>query len=293
MEYISVAEAAGKWQLALSTVRKYCAQGRIPGCLRNGRSWQIPSTAESPENGNYRANDLLSRLLAEMESRMPGGIYHRIQIDLTYNSNHMEGSCLNPEQTRHIFETKSLCPGSAFLPVDDIIETCNHFRCIDWIIANAKRQLSEKNIRHLHFLLKSGTQESLKSWFGTGDYKRLPNEVGGAATTAPELVSGEMKKLLSWYEGLASKDLESLIEFHVRFERIHPFQDGNGRIGRLILFKECLRFGLVPFIIDEEHKFFYYRGLKMWADDHGYLNDTCLSAQDKFRKVLEYFRIRH
>ena len=234
--------------------------------------------------------DLLSRLRAEKEVKLPGGIYHKLQIDLTYNSNHIEGSGLTHDQTRLIFETNTIGGNGAFR-VDDIVETSNHFRCIDLVIDNADCAPDETLIKQLHAVLKSGTSDAHRDWFAVGGYKKLPNEVGGRETTPPEKVAGEMGKLLASYNDGTDKTLDDLLDFHYRFERIHPFQDGNGRVGRLLLFKECLRHRIVPFIITEELKLFYYRGLQNWDMERGYLRDTCLTAQDRFRKVLAYFRI--
>ncbi len=291
MKFLSASELAQQWGLSVGTVRKYCAAGRIAGAHLDGGAWAIPADAARPTTAQRRPSSLFTRLAEEMASRMPGGIYHRIQIDLTYNSNHMEGSRLTHDQTRHIFETRTLAAGADALLVDDIIETSNHFRCIDWIIANARKPLTEKAIKQLHRTLKTGTQDASRAWFAVGDYKRLPNEVSGRETTAPEQVAPAMRELLRWYEGLPAKALQDLIRFHVRFERIHPFQDGNGRIGRLVLFKECLRWRIVPFIIEDDLKFYYYRGLNEWDEFPGYLTDTCLAAQDKFRSILQYFQI--
>lgn len=224
---------------------------------------------------------------------MKGGIYHRTQIDLTYNSNHIEGSRLTHDQTRYIFETNTIGVEGESIHVDDIIETVNHFRCIDLIIDRAEERLTESLIKELHGMLKSGTSDSRKDWFAVGDYKRLPNEVGGNATTPPENVHKAMKALLSGYNSRKLKSLEDIIELHQRFESIHPFQDGNGRVGRLIMFKECLANGHVPFIITEDLKFFYYRGLKEWNNVREYLIDTCLAAQDNFKAMLDYFRIKY
>ena len=217
-----------------------------------------------------------------------------MQIDLTYNSNHIEGSKLSKDQTRMIFETHTVMPqeGTA-VKVDDIIETVHHFRCVDFIIDHAFAPLSEGIIKQLHKILKSGTADGTKNWFAVGDYKRLPNEVGGIETTAPEDVSRDMKDLLEWYAQQSPKTEETIVELHQRFETIHPFQDGNGRVGRLIMFKECLANNLVPFIIDENLRFFYYRGLREWPHVKGYLIDTCLTAQDNFKDLLDYFRIQY
>ena len=295
MGYISVAEAARRWGLSERSVRNYCANGRIEGAFITGKTWNIPDNAVKPERLNKHTGlqaDLLSRLRAEKQSKLPGGIYHRVQIDLTYNSNHMEGSRLTHDQTRLIFETNTLGVTGA-VNVDDVVETANHFRCIDMVIDSAAHALSESFIKQLHSTLKSGTSDSRRDWFAVGEYKKLPNEVGGRETTPPEKVAAEMKKLLSDYNINKKKTLEDLLDFHYRLEAIHPFQDGNGRVGRLVLFKECLRNGIVPFIISDELKLFYYRGLQNWTKDRAYLLDTCLTAQDQFKKVLDYFQIAY
>ena len=234
---------------------------------------------------------LLDILREEKAARLSGGIYHRLQIDLTYNSNHIEGSQLTHDETRYIFETNTIGLSEKAVNVDDIIETSNHFRCIDYMIDNAHLALSEKYIKELHFLLKSGTSDSRLDWFRVGEYKKLANEVGGTDTTEPQLVAKELKTLLISYNLTQEKSLDDIIAFHVDFERIHPFQDGNGRVGRLIMFGECLKHNIAPFIIDEEHKLFYYRGLKEWYSERGYLIDTCISAQDKFNAILKKFNI--
>lgn len=226
--------------------------------------------------------------------QLKGGIYHKVQIDLTFNSNHIEGSRLTHDQTRYIFETNTIgVTSEETINVDDIIETTNHFRCNDFIIEQAEQPLTEKMIKELHRLLKSGTSDSRKSWFNVGEYKQLPNEVGGMETSAPEQVHTDMEALLAHYNSLETRTLDDLLDFHQRFEAIHPFQDGNGRVGRLILFKECLANGIVPFIITEELRFFYYRGLHEWPRIPGYLRDTCLTAQDTFKCILDYFRIAY
>ena len=294
MEYLSVAQFAKKYGVSERTARNYCAQGKIEGAFLTGKTWNIPADAELPRKKNVRnqqASPLLEALRREKNAQMKGGIYHRTQIDLTYNSNHMEGSRLTHEQTRYIFETNTIGVANETFNVDDIVETANHFRCIDCIIEQATIRLTEDFIQQLHGMLKAGTSDSRKDWFAVGSYKRQPNEVGGQETCPPEQVHRQMKALLKEYNALKQKDFETLLDFHVRFERIHPFQDGNGRIGRLILFKECLAHGHVPFIISDELKFFYYRGLQEWGHVNGYLADTCLTAQDQYKKLLEYFRI--
>ena len=295
MGYISVAEVARRWGLSERSVRNYCANGRIEGAFIIGKTWNIPDNAVKPERLNKHAGlqaNLLSRLRAEKQAKIPGGIYHRVQIDLTYNSNHLEGSRLTHDQTRLIFEINTISAADSVW-VDDVVETANHFRCIDMIIDNATHALNESFIKQLHAVLKNGTSDSRQDWFAVGEYKKLPNEVGGRETAAPEKVAAAMKKLLSDYNINKKKTLDDLLDFHYRLEAIHPFQDGNGRVGRLILFKECLRNGIVPFIISDELKLFYYRGLQNWLNDRAYLHDTCLTAQDQFKKVLDYFKIAY
>jgi Fic family protein len=294
MRYLSVAEIAKKWEISERSVRNYCARGRVPGATLNGKTWRIPEDAKKPERTNKkpeRTRTLLDILQEEKAHKYSGGIYHKTQIDLTYNSNHMEGSRLTHDQTRYIFETNTIGVENEVLNVDDVIETVNHFRCIDRIIDKAEAVLTEAFLKELHRILKSGTSDSRKDWFAVGDYKRIPNEVGGMETTLPEEVPGQMRVLLSEYNSKTDKSLEDILAFHVQFERVHPFQDGNGRVGRLIMFKECLKYNIVPFIIEDDLKMFYYRGLKEWEHEKGYLTDTCLTAQDRYRAYLDYFRI--
>ena len=294
MRYLTAAEIAKKWCVSERSVRNYCAKGRVAGAVLNGKTWNVPEDAGKPERTNKKkeqAKTLLDILQEEKASRYSGGIYHKTQIDLTYNSNHIEGSRLTHDQTRYIFETNTIGVENEVLNVDDVIETVNHFRCIDMIIDNAKSNLTEKFIKELHLVLKTGTSDSRKDWFVVGDYKKLPNEVGGAETVLPEEVADRMKELLSRYNAKVNKTLEDILEFHVAFEKIHPFQDGNGRVGRLIMFKECLKHNIVPFIIEDNLKLFYYRGLKEWHKEKGFLTDTCLTAQDRYKAYLDYFRI--
>ena len=294
MNYLSVSQMAKKWNMSERGVRKYCAEDKIPGAFLTGKTWNIPENAEKPKRINKNSDEpqnLLERLRAEKKSSVKGGIYHKIQIELTYNSNHIEGSKLTHDQTRYIFETNTIGAENDALNVDDIIETANHFKCIDMVIDNATYKLTEKFIKELHFTLKSGTSDSRKDWFNVGDYKKLPNEVGGKETASPETVEQKIKELLKLYNQKNEHILEEIIDFHYQFEALHPFQDGNGRVGRLIMFKECLKNNIVPFIIDDSLKMFYYRGLSEWNNEKGYLTDTCLSAQDKFKKYLEYFNI--
>lgn len=296
MRYLSVSETAEKWNISERSVRNYCAQGRVPGAFLTGKTWNIPEDATKPERRNRRGEQpktLLDILKDEKKNKYSGGIYHKTQIELTYNSNHIEGSRLTREQTRYIFETNTIGLENEVLNVDDIIETTNHFRCIDMIIDHANATLTEKLIKELHLTLKNGTSDSRKEWFAVGADKKLPNEVGGMETSLPEEVVDKMKHLLTEYNAKNDKTFEDILEFHVQFERIHPFQDGNGRVGRLIMFKECLKYHIVPFIIEDDLKMFYYRGLKEWDNEKGYLTDTCLAAQERFKAYLDYFRIRY
>ncbi len=296
MRYISVAEIAKKWNISERSVRNYCANGRVDGAFLTGKTWNIPENATKPMRANKKMDEpatLLEILQDEKKRRYSGGIYHKTQIELTYNSNHIEGSRLTHDQTRYIFETNTVGVEDEVLNVDDVIETANHFRCIDTIIEEAKITLSEKFIKELHLMLKNGTSDSRLDWFAVGEYKKRANEVGGMATALPSEVAGKMKKLLSVYNEKKEKTFEDILEFHVKFEQIHPFQDGNGRVGRLIMFKECLKYNIVPFIIEDNIKMFYYRGLKEWESERGYLRDTCLSAQDKYKAYLDYFEIKY
>ena len=296
MRYLSVTEIAKKWNISERSVRNYCAHGRVQGAFLTGKTWNIPENAEKPERSNKKKGHtltLLDILREQKEGKYSGGIYHRTQIDLTYNSNHMEGSRLTRNQTRYIFETNTVGVENEVLNVDDVIETVNHFCCIDLVIDHADDILSEKFIKELHLTLKNGTSDSRKDWFAVGEYKKIPNEVGGMDTALPEEVADKMKALLKEYNVIKEKTLEDILDFHVKFERIHPFQDGNGRVGRLIMFKECLKHNIVPFIIEDNQKLFYYRGLKEWDNEKGYLTDTCLIAQDKYKAYLNYFRIAY
>ena len=296
MQYRSVNEIAKKWNVSERSVRNYCAQGRVDGAFLTGKTWNIPENAEKPERSNKKKEQpitLLDILQEQKASKYSGGIYHKTQIDLTYNSNHIEGSRLTHDQTRYIFETNTIGVEKEVLNVDDVIETVNHFRCIDMIIDNVKVALTEKFIKELHLILKNGTSDYRKDWFVVGDYKKLPNEVGGMGTALPEEVADKMKVLLTEYNGKEEKIFEDILDFHVKFERIHPFQDGSGRVGRLIMFKECLKYNIVPFIIEDNLKMFYYRGLKEWNNEKGYLTDNCLIAQDKYKAYLDYFRIMY
>ena len=296
MKYLSVADMAKKWNLSERSVRNYCAKGRVVGANLMGKTWQIPENAEKPARicqEKEQSLTLLDILQEEKRIRYSGGIYHKTQIDLTYNSNHIEGSHLTHDQTRYIFETNTIGVQDEALNIDDVIETVNHFRCIDLMIDRSSEVLSEKFIKELHFTLKSGTSDSRKDWFAVRNYKKLPNEVGGMETALPEEVADKMKNLLIEYRNKKEKTFDDILDFHVKFERIHPFQDGNGRVGRLIMFKECLKYNIVPFIIDESLKMYYYRGLMEWNKERGYLRDTCLTSQNQYKRYLDYFKISY
>lgn len=295
MEYISVMQFAEKFGISERTARNYCASGKIDGVFLTGKTWNIPADAVLPQRGatKKKVSPLLIALREQKDSRLKGGIYHRTQIDLTYNSNHMEGSRLTHDQTRYIFETNTIGITDSVVNVDDIVETLNHFRCIDYIIDHAEEPVTESLVKQLHLLLKTGTSDSRKDWYAVGEYKRLANEVGGQETCPPKEVPQRMKALLGCYNHNKRKTLEDIIDFHVSFEQIHPFQDGNGRVGRLLMFKECLANGIVPFIISDDLKLFYYRGLKEWGHVNGFLTDTCLTAQDQYKALLDYFKIAY
>ncbi|NHM15301.1 cell filamentation protein Fic [Eggerthellaceae bacterium zg-887] len=237
------------------------------------------------------ASPLLARLLEEKAAGVSGGIYHKLQIELTYNSNHIEGSRLSKEQTRLIFETSTVGGDGKPVRVDDVVETANHFRCVDFCLESISKPISIAMLKDLHRMLKAGTSDSGLPWFAIGDFKTLPNEVGGRQTALPKAVPAEVENLLHDYSPRSLHTFEQIIDFHVRFERIHPFQDGNGRVGRLVMLKECLASGIVPFVITDDMKAFYYRGLAEWDRERGFLTDTCLAAQDTFKQWLDYFRI--
>ena len=292
MKYLTVAEAAKKWGLTPRSVQLHCEKGNVPGATLLGKTWRIPVNAErplrKPRTGGVPSN-VLAALKAEKRGRISGGLYHRLQIDFTYNSNHMEGSRLTHEQTRWIFETKTIGDLPNDVPVDDIVETANHFRCVDIVIESAGAALTERYIKRLHAQLKSGTSDSRKEWFAVGDYKRLNNVVGEMETCPVEEVRREMVKLLGWYSK-AEKTFENILDLHVRFEQIHPFQDGNGRVGRLVLLKECLKYGITPFVISDDMRRFYYLGLQEWRQGSRMrLLDTCRTGQDMFILGLRKF----
>lgn len=295
MKYLKVSEIAKKWNISERSVRNYCNVGRVVGAVLEGKTWLIPEDALKPARSIRHTiikRTLLNILKEEKEAKLKGGIYHKLQVEMTYNSNHIEGSKLTHEQTRLIFETRTIGIEES-VNIDDIIETSNHFRCIDLVIDTANTKLNESLIKQLHYILKNGTKDSNRSWFKVEDYKMLENEVGGMETSKPEDVKIEIVKLLKWYNKLENITIDNIIEFHQRFEAIHPFQDGNGRIGRLLMLKECLKYNLVPIIITENLKYYYYRGLREWNKEKRYLIDTCLSGQDIVKKYLDYFKISY
>lgn len=293
-KYLTSNEISMIWKVSERSVRDYCSKGRVIGAYLEGKTWMIPEDASKPERQTRHSNkkrNLLETLKLEKESQIKGGIYHKLQIEMTYNSNHMEGSKLTCDETRCIYETKTIGIEGNAIKIDDIMETVNHFRCIDLVIDFASRKLSESFIKQLHLMLKNNTEDSKKPWFKVGDYKLVENLAGDRETVHPDEVKEEMKKLLSNYLMKDEHSFEEIVAFHVEFERIHPFQDGNGRVGRLIAFKECLKNNIVPFIILDSKKMFYYRGLKNWNQEHGWLIDTCLDGQDTVKAYLDYFKI--
>ena len=293
-KYLTSSDISKVWKISERSVRDYCSKGRVIGAYLNGKVWMIPEDASKPNRQIHHSNkkrSLLDILKMEKESQIKGGIYHKLQIEMTYNSNHMEGSKLTHDETRYIYETNTIGVENKSIRVDDITETVNHFKCIDLAIDFANRQLSESFIKQLHLILKASTEDSRKPWFKVGDYKIMENLAGDRETVHPDRVKDEMKKLLSNYLKKEKHSFEEIVSFHVEFERIHPFQDGNGRVGRLIAFKECLKNNIVPFIILDSKKMFYYRGLQNWNKEKGWLIDTCLDGQDTVKKYLDYFKI--
>ena len=293
-KYLTSNDISKIWKVSERSVRDYCSKGRVIGAYLDGKTWMIPEDASKPKRQTRHSNkkrNLLETLKLEKESQIKGGIYHKLQIEMTYNSNHMEGSKLTHDETRYIYETKTIGIENNTVRIDDIMETVNHFRCIDLAIDFANRKLSESFIKQLHLILKTNTEDSRKPWFKVGDYKLVENLAGDRETVHPDNVKEEMRKLLSNYLKKDKHSFEEIVAFHDEFERIHPFQDGNGRVGRLIAFKECLKNNIVPFIIMDSKKMFYYRGLKNWNQEHGWLIDTCLDGQDTVKAYLDYFKI--
>lgn len=235
--------------------------------------------------------NVLATLREQKEMGLKGNLYHNTQIIFAYNTNHIEGSTLTEDQTRYIFETNTiLFEGDTIAKVDDILETSNHFQLVDYMLDVADKKLNEKMIKEFHKILKNGTSDSRVEWFNVGEYKQKANQIGnGISTTLPSNVEKEMAKLIEWYNSVKEITIKEIIEFHYRFEKIHPFQDGNGRVGRIIIFKECLKNNIIPFIILDKDKLFYYRGLKEYKNENGYLIDTCLNAQDQYKNMIEYY----
>lgn len=290
VKMMTAAEAAVKWGVSVRVVQNACRSGKIPGLHICGRNWMIPSDASKPTRkprAKGRPSSILSALKSEKKAMVKGALYHLLQVNFTYNSNHIEGSRLTHEQTKWIFETSTIGKVAAGVPVDDIVETVNHFRCVDLVIETAGAALTEKYIKMLHAQLKSGTVDSRKEWFAVGAYKKLDNVVGDIETCPAKNVKREMARLISRYAA-SDKTLEDIFDFHVMFEVIHPFQDGNGRIGRLIMLKECLKYGHTPFVIAENVKRFYYQGLREWTcGRRERFRDVCGTGQDVFRQVLQ------
>ena len=251
----------------------------------------IDELLKDEEKFDFSNVNVLKALREQKEMKLKGNLYHQTQVSFAYNTNHIEGSTLTEDQTRYIFETNTiLFEGDTVVKVDDILETSNHFKLVDYMLDVADKKLTEKMIKEFHKILKDGTSDSRVEWFNVGEYKQRANTIGeGVKTTLPQNVEKDMGKLMDWYNSLKHITIKEIIEFHYRFESIHPFQDGNGRIGRLIMFKECLKNNIIPFIIRDADKLYYYRGLKEYKNEKGYLIDTCLSAQDQYVKLIEYY----
>ena len=295
-KYLTSNDISKIWKISERSVRDYCSKGRVIGAYLDGKTWMIPKDASKPERQirhSDKKRSLLETLKLEKDSQIKGGIYHKLQIEMTYNSNHIEGSKLTHDETRYIYETKTIGIENNVIKIDDIMETVNHFRCIDLAIDFANRKLSESFIKQLHLILKRNTEDSRKPWFKVGDSKMVENLAGDRETIHPDKVKEEMKKLLSNYLKKDKHSFEEIVAFHVEFEKIHPFQDGNGRVGRLIAFKECLKNNIVPFIILDSKKMFYYNGLRKWNQQRGWLIDTCLDGQDTVKAYLDYFKIEY
>lgn len=291
-------EVAGILDVSPATISKYesdALEPNIESLKRLAELFQI--SVDELLNDEEKKIDIskinvLDILREQKSMKLKGNLYHNTQIIFAYNTNHIEGSKLTEDQTRYIYETNTLlAEKDTITDLDDVIETANHFKLVDYMLEIADKKLTEKMIKEFHKILKEGTSDSRKDWFIVGDYKKLPNEVGGLKTTEPKNVERDMKKLLEWYESLKQKTINEIIEFHAKFEKIHPFQDGNGRVGRIIAFKECLKNNIVPFIILDKDKLFYYRGLNQYQTnkEKGYLIDTCLNAQDQYTEMIKYY----
>ncbi len=293
MEYLKVKDVAMKWGVSERTVRNYCSSNKISGVKLQGKTWLIPINSKKPQRLNKKGNKnyLLDSLKNEKKSAKAAGLYDKLQVDFSYNSNHMEGNKISFEQCKYLYEQNKLPEQLASLNVDDLLEVVNHFACFDMVVENAKKPLSESFIKKLHKTFKNGSSDSRVEGCKAGDYKKFPNEVGGKPTTDPKEVKIYMKSLLDEYNMIKEKTLDDILDFHYKFEKIHPFSDGNGRVGRLIIFKECLRNNILPFIIYEDFKAFYYMGLDTWENKRGYLRDTCKSAQESFKNYLDYYGV--
>ncbi len=293
MNWLTVTDVAKKWNISERSVRNYCAQGRISGVMLVGKTWLIPENAQKPRHiqAVKTPNSILDRLQSEMRQQISGGLYHKTQIELTYNSNHIEGSQLTHDQTRYMFETRTIDSKEAPARILDIIETVNHFACVNYVIEHARVRLTQSLIKQLHAMLKQGTDDGTRHVV-IGRYKVTANEVGNIEASLPKDVSKDMSALLKRYNELNTVTLDDILDFHWHFETIHPFQDGNGRVGRLIMFKECLHHHIVPFIIDDAMKIYYYRGLENWPNERVFLRDTCLAAQDKYAAWMQYFGVK-
>jgi Fic family protein len=294
MAYESVSQTAKRWYISERSVRNYCASNRIPGAFQTGKTWNIPDTAKKPARAKRKSTapaGLLEVLKREKSSQLSGGVYHKVQIEFTSHSSRMEGSWLSHDQIRYMYEISTLGFEDGPVNADDVAEAANHFSCINMIIDQAGYPLSERFIKHLHAVLKNGTSDSRKEWFAVGDYKKVANTVGDPETASSQETAKKMRKLLHDYNRTKSKTLDEILDFHCRFESVHPFPDGNGRIGRLILFKECLQNQIVPFIITDDLKSCYFRDLNEWPSKRDYLRTICLCAQNTFKRYLDYFQI--
>ena len=293
MTQVEVAEVLGVKPATISKYEAGALEPNIESLKKLAELFEISVDELLKENKFDISKINILEVLREQKSmKLKGNLYHNTQIIFAYNTNHIEGSKLTEEQTRYIYETNTLLTEKESITnLDDIIETANHFKLVDYMLDVADKELTEEMIKEFHKMLKEGTSDSRKNWFAIGEYKKLPNEVGGLNTTTPKNVERDIKKLLDWYKNLETITINEIIEFHAKFEKIHPFQDGNGRIGRIIAFKECLKNNIIPFIILDKDKLFYYRGLYQYQTNRekGYLIDTCLNAQDQYTKMIEYY----
>lgn len=290
-------EIAEILEVSTATISKYesgLLEPNIESLKRLAQTFNITidELIKDEEKFDISKVNILKTLREQKEIKLKGNLYSNTQITFAYNTNHIEGSTLTEDQTRYIYETNTLlAEKDSITDLDDVLETVNHFKLVDYMLDIADEKLTEEIIKKFHKILKEGTSDSRKDWFVVGDYKKLANEVGGLKTSDPKNVARDIKKLLEWYESLKEVTINEIIEFHAKFEKIHPFQDGNGRVGRIIAFKECLKFNIIPFIILDKDKLFYYRGLNQYQDnkEKGYLIDTCLNAQDQYCRMIEHF----